>query len=153
MSWPENVDREWFKQLIYEVLDTQATAFQQDLMRIEHKLDDLAVRVGRLEAKIDSLEARVGRLEAKVDSLEAKMDSLEARVGRLEVQMAQVLRRLDNIDSAISDLRIEVNKIKVALQNLEARQDTYATKSEVAELRTRLGQAEARLAAVETANR
>jgi phage shock protein A len=82
-------------------LETHAEHFQEDLKRVEAKVDKLDVKIDKLddklEAKIDKLD---DKLEAKIDKLD---DKLGTKVGVLEV-------KIEKLDEKITQFQLDLMK-------------------------------------------
>jgi chromosome segregation ATPase len=75
---------------------------ENDILRVEVKVDEVVQRVGKVEGRLSSLEQKVDNLEQKVDNLEQKVDNLEQKVDNLEQKM----------DSGFAMLLEEIQKIQ-----------------------------------------
>jgi chromosome segregation ATPase len=88
----------------------------EQLPRIEAKVDAVDAKVDRLEAKVDRLDEKVSRLDTRVDHVDEKVSRLETRVNHVDI-------KIDHLESSLAELRVGQGRIEKRLDKVEVTQE------------------------------
>jgi chromosome segregation ATPase len=76
-------------------VETKVNQVEQRLERVETKVDQVEQRLERVETKVDQVEQRLDRVETKVDKMDSDVEDLKHGQKRLEGHFEFVIRRID----------------------------------------------------------
>src|SRR5687768_10380877 len=62
------------------------------------KIDVLGTRIKRVEHRLENVEVGIGRLEGRMDGIERRMGCMERRIDTMAVGIHNIDKRLDDIE-------------------------------------------------------
>lgn len=72
--------------------------------RVEDKIDDMAVRLGRVEGVQAEMNNRMGDVHRRVDDVHTRMDDIHKRMDDVHKRMDDVHKRLTDMNSRLNVL-------------------------------------------------